>query len=127
MQKEDIIALVGRLLMATIFLASAFGKMTNFEGTVRYMETHGMAMAPLLCGLAVLIEALGAVSLILGFHVRWASAALAGFVVAASWIFHLGPDQRIHLLKNMAIIGGLLQVMAWGAGDLSLEGRGKSW
>jgi putative oxidoreductase len=122
-QKEDILALVGRFLMAMIFLASAFGKITNFDVTTRYMEAHGLTWVPLLCAAAIAVETLGAISLILGYQARWGAAGLAGFVVAASWIFHLAPDQRIHLLKNMAILGGLLQVVAWGPGELSLEGR----
>lgn len=109
--------------MAMIFLASAFGKITNFDATTRYMEAHGLTWVPLLCAAAIAVETLGAVSLILGYQARWGAAGLAGFVVAASWIFHLAPDQRIHLLKNMAILGGLLQVVAWGPGELSLEGR----
>lgn len=110
-------------MMAFLFLGSAFGKITNFEGTVGYMETHGVPWPTLLCALAAAVEALGGVALALGFQARWAGAALAGYVLCASWIFHQGPDQRIHLLKNFAIVGGLLQVAAYGSGGLSLEGR----
>ena len=109
--------------MAAIFLASAFGKITNFADTVRFMESHGLPWAPFLCALAALVEALGGVSLILGYHARWGAAGLAAFTVMVTWIFHAVPDQRIHLLKNLAILGGLLQVLAFGAGSLSLEGR----
>lgn len=109
--------------MAVLFLGSAFGKITNFEMTVSYMETHGVPAATLLCALAAAVEALGGVSLALGFQARWSGAILAGYVAAVSFIFHQGPDQRIHLLKNFAIIGGLLQIAAFGSGGLSLEGR----
>lgn len=125
-ETDDIFALLGRLLMAFLFLASAFGKITNFEGTVGYMETHGVPAATLLCAAAAALEALGGISLALGFQARWASGLLAGYVVAASWMFHLGPEQRIHLLKNFAVIGGLLQIVAFGSGGLSLEGRRRS-
>ena len=120
------IALAGRLLLAMIFLASAFGKITNFEGTTRYMEAHGLPMAQALAVAAIAVEALGGVALILGYHARVAAAALGVFALAAGVVFHLGPDQRVHLLKNLAIIGGLLQIVAWGPGELSLEGRGRS-
>ena len=123
METDDVFALAGRLLMAVLFLGSAFGKITNFEMTVSYMETHGVPAAPLLCALAAAVEALGGISLALGFQARWAGAILAGYVAAASFIFHQGPEQRIHLLKNFAVIGGLLQVAAYGSGGLSLEGR----
>ncbi|MBI4376445.1 MAG: DoxX family protein [Elusimicrobia bacterium] len=123
---DDLLALLGRLFLSAIFLASAFGKITNFDGTVQYMEVHGLPWAPLLCAGAVGLEVLGGISLLLGYGVRWGAAALAAFVIAVSLIFHSSPDQRLHLLKNMGILGGLLQVMAFGAGGLSLDGRGRA-
>ncbi|MBI3553838.1 MAG: DoxX family protein [Elusimicrobia bacterium] len=123
MDHDDILALAGRLLIAIIFLSSAFGKITDFSDTVKYMEVHGIPWSGLLCALAAAVEALGGISLILGFHVRWGAAVLAAFLIVATWIFHTGPEQRIHLLKNLAILGGLLQVLAFGPGALSLEGR----
>jgi putative oxidoreductase len=126
MRREDVLALAGRMLLAVVFLAAAFGKITNFDATVRYMETNGMTTAPLWCAAAVALEAFCAISLILGYYTRWGAAALAGFLVVVTWVFHAAPDQRIQLLKNLAIIGGLLQVVAYGPGDLSLEGRDRS-
>lgn len=126
MSREDIAALAGRLFLAVIFLASAFGKITNFEGTLRYMEANGLPAVNVLAVLAIAVEALGGMALILGYQARWAAAGLAGFTLTAGLLFHLGPDQRVHFLKNLAIVGGLLQIVAWGPGELSLEGRGRS-
>lgn len=125
MQTDDLLALCGRLLLAVLFLASAFGKITNFSETTQYMDAHGMFWSPLFCALAILIETLGGVALALGFHARWGAGALAAYLVAATWIFHMdgGGEARIHVLKNVAILGGLLQVMAFGPGPMSLEGR----
>ena len=125
MRTEDILALAGRLLLALIFLASAFGKITNFDGTLKFMEAHGMPMAVLFCACAIALESLGGITLILGYLTRWGAAALIGSLVAVTWIFHSAPDQRIALLKNLAIMGGLLQIMAFGPGELSLDGREK--
>ena len=126
MDTDDVMALVGRLFIAIIFLASAFGKITNFDGTMQFMESHGMPMTNILCVGAILVEALGAVAVILGYKTRWGAAGLAAFLVAATWIFHTGPDQRIQLLKNLAILGGLLNLIAHGPGGISLEGGGKA-
>ena len=123
MRKEEFLALLGRLLLAVIFLASAFGKITNFEATTRYMDAHGMPLAPLFCAAAIALEAFGAISLMLGYMARWGAVALTAFLVAVTWIFHSSPDQRIQLLKNLAIMGGLLQVAAFGVGEISLDGR----
>lgn len=124
-QTDDLIALTGRLLLSAIFLASAFGKITNFAGTTQYMEAHGMFWTPFFCALAIAVEALGGVALVLGFHARWGAGALAAYVLAATVIFHTsgGVEAKIHVLKNLAVIGGLLQVMAFGPGPMSLEGR----
>jgi uncharacterized membrane protein YphA (DoxX/SURF4 family) len=118
---DDILALVGRLFLAIIFLASAFGKITNFDGTVQYMDVHGMPATTFFCVIAIAIEAFGSVSLVLGYKTRWGAGALAVFLVAATWVFHTAPDQRIQLLKNLAILGGLFNVMAFGPGPISLE------
>ncbi|MBI4679511.1 MAG: DoxX family protein [Elusimicrobia bacterium] len=123
LDRNSLMAMVGRSLLAVIFLASAFGKVTEFEKTVVYMEAHGVPLATLLCIVAAAVEAAGGIALVLGYQARLAAAALAVLVTAATIIFHLAPDQRIDLLKNMAIIGGLLQVMAWGPGDVSMEGN----
>jgi len=122
MDTDDVLALVGRLFVAIIFLASAFGKITNFDGTLQYMDSHGMPAANLLCVGAILVESLGAVALILGYKTRWGAAGLAVFLVAATAVFHTGHDQRIQLLKNLAILGGLLNLLAQGPGGISLEG-----
>jgi putative oxidoreductase len=126
MNTDDVLALVGRLFMSIIFLASAFGKITNFEGTLQFMESHGMPAVGFFCVAAISIEALGAVALILGYKTRWGAAGLAVFLVAATWVFHTAPDQRIQLLKNLAILGGLLNLIAQGPGDISLEGGGRA-
>lgn len=126
MDTDDVLALVGRLFVAIIFLASAFGKITNFDGTLQFMDAHGLPAANLLCAAAILVEALGAIALILGYKTRWGAAALAVFLVAATWVFHTGPDQRIQLLKNLAILGGLLNLIAHGPGGISLEGGGRA-
>ncbi|MDE2144082.1 MAG: DoxX family protein [Elusimicrobia bacterium] len=124
MNTDDVLGLVGRLFIAIIFLASAFGKITNFAGTIQFMEAHGMPSAGFFCVAAILIESLGATSLILGYKTRWGAAALSVFLIAATWVFHTAPDQRIQLLKNLAILGGLLHVLSFGPGPISLEGGG---
>lgn len=122
MNTDDVLALAGRLFVAIIFLASAFGKITNFDGTLQFMESHGMPAANLLCVGAIIVESLGAVAVILGYKTRWGAAALAAFLVAATFVFHAAPDQRIQLLKNLAILGGLLNLISHGPGGISLEG-----
>ena len=123
MHREDLCAMSGRVLLASLFLASAFGKITNFESTTRYMEAHGVPLAVFMCALAAGMEALGGISLVLGYQTRRAAASLGAFVLVTAIVFHTGADQRIQLLKNMAILGGLLQIVAFGAGGIALDER----
>ena len=123
MHREDVLALVGRLLLALIFLAAAFGKITNFDATCHYMEVHGIPMPVLFCAAAAAIEVLGSISLLLGYRTRFGAVLLAAFLLTATAVFYSTPDQRIQLLKNLAIVGGLLQIVAFGPGEWSLDGR----
>ena len=79
-----------------------------------------------MCVAAIAVEALGSVALILGYKTRWGAVALAVFLVVSTLVFHTAADQRIQLLKNLAILGGLLGMIAQGPGDISLEGGGKA-
>lgn len=117
----------GRLLLAAIFLLSGFSKLTGFSGTVGYIASTGLPFPELGAVLAIGVELVGGVLLVAGYRTRLAAAALAGFTLVAAAIFHsaLGDqNQFIHFFKNIAIAGGLLQVIGAGAGRLSLDARG---
>ena len=123
--------LAGRILMALIFLNSGFGKLTAFSATAGFMAGKGMPMAEVLLSGAIVFELAGAVMLILGWRVRWGALLLIAFTIPATLIFHdfwavdaaQVQNQLNHFLKNVAIVGGLLYVMAFGAGPLSLDNR----
>jgi uncharacterized membrane protein YphA (DoxX/SURF4 family) len=123
--KNDLFALTGRIFIATIFLASAFGKITNFQTTVEYMSAHGLPASVLLCLLAIAVEVLGGLSLVLGYHARSGAVWLLLFMVPTTLVFHISPEQRIQFLKNLAIMGGLLQIAAFGPGEISLDYRSR--
>jgi putative oxidoreductase len=120
------VPLVGRVLLAAIFVLSGFSKIAAPEGTQAYIASAGLP-APLLAYLvAVLVEVGGGVLLIVGYRTRLVALALAVFTVLAALVFHhaLGDqNQFIHFMKNVAIAGGLLQVVAFGAGRFSLDAR----
>ena len=125
MDKNDLFALTGRVFIATVFLASAFGKITNFQTTTEYMSAHGIPMVFLLCLCAIAIEVLGGLSLVLGYNTRWGAVTLLLFMVPTTLVFHASPEQRIQFLKNLAIMGGLLQIAAFGPGEISLDYRSR--
>lgn len=117
---------VGRWLLAAIFLISGIGKLFNPAGTIGYIASVGLPLPQFVFVLTVVLEIGGALMLIAGYRTRIAALALAGFTLAAAVLFHgnVGDqNQFIHFLKNVAIIGGLLQVAAYGAGRLSVDAR----
>ena len=126
--------LFARVLLCAIFLMSGFGKISDWQGTTGYMAAKGMPAVSLFLAGAILLELGGGLSLLLGFRARAGAAALTLFLIPATLIFHNfwafeGMDQRlqmINFLKNLAILGGLIQTMVYGAGAFSLDARARS-
>jgi putative oxidoreductase len=116
----------GRILLAAIFVFSALGKLAAPAATIGYIESVGLPFATLGFGIAVAVELGGGLLLVLGAKTRWVAVALAAFSIVTGLVFHnaLGDqNQLIHLLKNFAMAGGLLQVAAFGAGSFSIDAR----
>jgi putative oxidoreductase len=120
------VAAIGRLLIAVIFIMSGLGKIADPTGTQGYIAAAGLP-APLIAYLtAIVVELGGGVLLVLGYQTRIVALALATFTLAAALGFHnnfADQNQMIHFLKNISMMGGLLQVVAFGAGAFSLDGR----
>ena len=129
---QGFVALLARVALMTIFLVSTVSnKIPQFSQTVQYMtqEKVPIPMAALACAIGLLL--LGSVSLLLGAWTRIGAFFLLIFLCAATYYFHdfwtfTAPLQRqlqtIQFLKNLAIGGGLLSLMAFGAGPWSVDG-----
>lgn len=115
---------LARAMLGAIFLASGFGKIGAYAGTQGYMEAMGVPGA--LLPAVIALEIAAPLAVIAGFQARLAAFLLAGFSLVSALIFHadFGDQmQQIMFLKNVAIIGGLLFVVAQGPGKLSLDRR----
>lgn len=122
----DAAALVGRILLATIFVMSGAGKLADPAATIGYIGAAGLPLVPVAYASAVAVELGGGIALILGYRTRSAAAAMALFSVLAALFFHTAladQNQMIHFFKNIAMAGGLLQLVAFGAGRFSLDAR----
>lgn len=125
-----LIALSGRILLSAIFLLSGINKLTDFAGTTAMMNSAGLPMAELLLVTTILIEVIGGLMLVFGWKTRAAALILFAFMIPVTLVFHnpwaaaesaISQQQMIHLLKNLAIMGGLLHLLAFGAGACSIE------
>ena len=125
-KQTDIVALTGRIFLAALFLLSGFGKLAAPAATQAYIAAMGLP-APTLAYLgATGVELIGGVLLIVGFRVRPVAVGMAVFTLLTAVFFHrdfADQNQMIHFLKNIAIMGGLLQVAAFGAGRFALDRR----
>ena len=118
--------LIGRLLIAAIFLISGFGKVADPASTKAFIAAVGLPLPEVSYLLAVFVEIGGGALLVIGYRTRLVAIVLAIFTVVTAATFHRNfadADQMIHFLKNLAIAGGLLQVAAFGAGAYSIDQR----
>jgi len=122
--QQNLADFTGRVLISAIFLASGLGKIGGYAGAQGYMAAMGVPGA--LLPLVIALEVGGAIAIILGYRTRLAAFLLAGFCVLSALIFHraLGDQvQFIMFMKNLAIAGGFLLLVARGPGEWSLDAR----
>jgi len=123
--------LIGRLLVAAVFLVAGIRKIMFFAGTVGYFTKLGFPAPEAMAVLAIIVELGGGALLVLGWQTRRIAWLLVLFVAIATAMAHRFwevdaaqyANQMNHFLKNAAIIGGLFYVAVLGAGGLSLDSR----
>ncbi len=116
--------LVGRILLVLIFLQSGIGKIENFQGTAKYMASHGMLYTNFFLVGAIFFELIGSITVILGFSTRFGATLIFLFLIPTTLIFHTNfadPIQTIHFMKNVSMLGGCLVLLSAGGGRFSLD------
>jgi putative oxidoreductase len=122
-------ALVGRILIALIFVISGYGKIGGFDGVAGYIGSKGLPMPQALAALTIALELGGGILLVIGYKVRWVAALFFLWLIPTTVIFHqfwgidpkLAQQMQIHFLKNVSIMGGMLLLVAFGPGAWSLD------
>lgn len=131
---QNLSTLVARILMALLFIPAGLGKVVGFAGTSAMIASKGLPLSGVLTAVAILVEVGLPLLLLVGFQTRWSAILLAVFTLVITFIFHnfwAAPEaeKMMHLqafFKNLAIVGGLFMLSAFGPGRHSLEGRGTS-
>jgi len=120
--------LLGRILIALIFLMSGYSKIGGFASTAGWMASKGLPMADVLLAITIVIELGGALMIITGFKARLGAMALFLWMIPVTFVFHNfwaipAAEQQIQMImfmKNLGLMGGMLYIMAFGSGPMSL-------
>lgn len=123
-QLQAFSALLGRLFLAMIFIQSGLSKMSDYAATQGYMDAMGVSSTML--PLVIALEVVGGIAIVIGFKARLVALAMAGFSLLSALLFHTNfsdETQTIMLMKNIAIAGGFLMIVAHGAGAYALDNR----
>jgi putative oxidoreductase len=128
---QNALTLVGRVLIALLFVPAGWGKLMGFSGVVGYISSKGVPLPQVCAAIAVAAELGLGLMLLLGIQTRWAALGLALFTIVITPIFHnfwASPEaavaaQKMNFFKNCAIAGGLMAFAAFGGGAFSVDGR----
>ncbi len=128
---QNPLTFVGRVLLALLFVPAGFGKIAAFAGTAGYIAAKGVPLPELAVAAAIGVELGLGLLLLAGFQTRWAALGIALFTLVITFIFHnfwaVPLDQVMQqqqaFFKNIAVVGGLLAVAAWGAGAWSVDAK----
>ncbi|MDB5848747.1 MAG: DoxX family protein [Rhodoferax sp.] len=126
---QDTLALVGRILIATLFIPAGWGKLMGFAGTVGYITSAGLPLPQVAAAIAVIVELGLGLLLLAGYKTRIVALVMAIFTVATAVFFHnywaMPADKvmsnQMNFYKNLAIAGGMLAFAAFGGGRFSID------
>lgn len=126
---QGMAALIGRICFSTIFIVAGYHKLAAYSATVAVMTSKGIPMAEWLIVGAIILELGGGILVLLGYKARLGALMLLLFIIPVSYYFHsfwgYGPEEMVnqmhHFMKNLAMMGGALYIMAFGPGVFSLD------
>ena len=127
--QSDALALVGRILLGSIFVISGFQKLMGFSGLITQIAGKGLPMPEVLAVLTVAIELGAGLLLVIGWKARWAAFLIFLFIIPVSLTYHnfwtmegaQAAMNRIQFMKNISIMGGMLLAAAFGPGRYSVD------
>lgn len=128
---QNPLSLAGRVLLALLFVPAGFGKIAGFAGTAGYIASKGVPLPEVAAAIAIAVELGLGLLLLVGWQTRWAALGIAVFTAVITFIFHnywAAPAAQMMMqqqafFKNIAVVGGLLLVVAFGAGAWSFDGK----
>jgi putative oxidoreductase len=116
---------LARVLMASLFIWDGVVQLRNPAGTAKYFASVHVPVPTIAVWISIVIHLLGGLAILVGFKTRWAAAVLGGLCLGTAFGVHLpigDNSNMLHFYKNLAMAGGFLYMMHYGAGGLSLDG-----
>jgi len=128
---QNPLSFIGRVLIALLFIPAGFAKIGGFVGTAGYIAAMGVPLPEVAAAIAIAVELGLGILLLIGFQTRWAALGIAIFTFVITFILHkywgipadMVMAQKMNFFKNMAAVGGLLSIAAWGAGAWSVDAQ----
>ena len=127
---NSLLSLIGRVLLAAVFIPAGLSKFADLAGTAGYITSAGLPAGNILAILAAVFEVAAGLAILVGFQTKWASILLAAFCVFTGVAFHYaasngGADmmQMTMFFKNLGLAGGFLALATGGAGDWSIDAK----
>jgi putative oxidoreductase len=115
----------GRLFIGLPFMMSGLSKVAGYAGTIALIKSSTLPLPPILAYAGAIAVEIGCgLLIILGYQTRIAGSIFCLFCLATAVFFHLNfadPNQIFHFIKNLVMTGGLLQLVTYGAGALSID------
>jgi putative oxidoreductase len=125
-----VITLLGRILLAAVFIPAGLQKLGGIDGVTGYIASVGLPAPMLLAWAATIFEIVAGIAILIGFQTKWASLAFAAFCVFTAFVFHFAAAtgdaaqiQMIMFFKNLGLAGGFLVLAAQGPGALSVDAK----
>lgn len=117
-------AFVGRVLFASLFLVFGYRMLTSYSGALNYMGSLGVPAPSLFVLIAIVVEIGGGLLMVVGYQTRVVALLLGLYTLLAAFIGHFqfaDPNQIQHFMKNIALVGGSLALVACGGGAYSVD------
>jgi len=127
--QNDFAALMGRILLAILFVPAGFETVTGFSGTVGYIKSQGVPLPEMAAIIRILIELGAGLMVLVGWKTRWAALAFIVYLFVITPIFHnfwSAPEaqkmmEEINFMKNVGICGAFFLLLAFGPGRFSFD------
>ena len=123
---QKYVPLLARIFLSLIFIKAGIDKLLEPGSTIQQMASKGIPLPGVLIVPTIILLIAGGLSVLLGFKARYGALGLIGFLIPTTLIFHTNfaqPMQEVQFLKNLGLMGGLLMVVAFGSGALSVDDR----